>query len=247
MNQVDALINEQFVLDVLIDGKKILEHKKIDNIDAFFEGELDEDEYEFYIHGVGFYLFQLMEFLQQLVYIDEYISNFQYRKGYGPNRVDHLLYNIENYYIRLSSVSDRILQLINRVFHLCNDEKSINSSILQNQKIKRTKVPQICREIERVIGQNKGIRNQIVHRYSYDELQAMKLKLFYLNELDKTNENDKLLLLFRSKKLKDYIANKKEEFNNINSRILAILPELFQELSIHYKENKERIRLFIDG
>ena len=98
------------------------------------------DEYEYYIHRVGFAYVNLAYFCDQLDFAIEYLSMYDYRrprKKDGPNRINYLTDNIENYLIRLQSIQDRLLQLINNVYHLCNDEEKVTYDIItSNVKVR---------------------------------------------------------------------------------------------------------------
>ena len=66
----------------------------------------------------------------------EFLSNYGYSKKIESTRADYLIYNLENYLIRLNSVYDRVLQIVNAVFHLCINEENVNHSvIISNYKV----------------------------------------------------------------------------------------------------------------
>jgi hypothetical protein len=85
--------------------------------------EFDErttlDELQFYVTRVGFSLSHTLGWIQQLHRAVHFMTDFRYGKkntDAGVNKSHHLLYNVENYLIRMVSVYDRCLQLTNAVF-----------------------------------------------------------------------------------------------------------------------------------
>lgn len=90
------------------------------------------DEYEFYIRSVAFSLSHTLRWCEQLDLAIELLSNFDYSKKYA-SKADHFIYNVENYYIKINSVYDRILQLTNSIFHICcSGQLKVDTSFKRN-------------------------------------------------------------------------------------------------------------------
>ena len=117
------------------------------------EDDEDVDEYQFYVMRVGYCLAQIMTWVEQLDHAVYYLSDFSYKKQAqeeGINRAKHLIYNVENYLIRLHSVYDRALQLTNSVFHLGVSEESVGHSvIISNMKVARTDVKKLLKNLKK--------------------------------------------------------------------------------------------------
>ena len=91
------------------------------------------DEDEFYVMKVGFATAHMLTWCQQLDDAIELLTNFDYSKRINTNRSAHFTYNLENYLIRINSVFDRVLQLVNAVFHIgTNDEHVRYDAIINN-------------------------------------------------------------------------------------------------------------------
>ncbi|MHB1167001.1 MAG: Cthe_2314 family HEPN domain-containing protein [Carboxydocellales bacterium] len=245
MTFFNSFVDHPFLKEVMQDGERVFASKKIDIAQIDFEANPQFDEYEFYVHKVGFSLVNLVQLCDQLTYINYYISNFSYSKRQlesRPNRIDHLHYNIENYYIRYHSILDRLLQLINSVFHLCIEEKMVNyQNIMTNIRVSRTDISGSYKKVRNLINKQSDNRNQIVHRYSFREIELRKLQLFYVNYLDENNDEDKILKRFRIKRLTDYIKDKKDEFSSMNSEVFKLIPEILNVLRKEYIEQKYRL------
>jgi hypothetical protein len=235
--------NHAFVIENSKDAIRYLGDKEIDFSDIVISEDVIFDELEYYVHKVGFHLSYLIKWCKQLKIGIEFLSNFEYKNNVEYNRIDHLSYNIENYIIRFQSVSDRILQLINAVFHLAiSDNNVTNNVVMSNLKVDRTKVPLKYKPIKKYLKLFYNDRNTIVHRHSYLEIELKKLELFYHPNNDDIDERSKL---FRANKLKEYIKDKKDYFNECNQGLFKLLPDLFQELLIEYKRKKEDLTILV--
>ena len=226
MKTIELITNHKFYKRIIEDGNKIFEDKKF-NITDIDLPDYKLNELEYYIHAVGFSLVNLMAWCKQLEYGIEFISNFNYKhtsSSLSITRSDHLRYNIENYLIRFYSLNDRILQLINSVFHLCISEDQVNFKvILNNYKVSRTKVPSKCTPIKKFIDKFSKQRHAIIHKHSYLDKGLKKIELFYSIDLDASKKKDADLKTYRSKKLKEYISEKKK---NLKIRTIKSLNTL---------------------
>ena len=141
--------------------------------------------------------------------------------------------------IRFQSVSDRLLQLINGVFHLTIHENDVSGTVIMNSlKVSRTSVQSKYSPIKKHLKKLYNERNTIIHRHSYLEKELRKLELFY--ESDK-NKIDDRIKTFRTQKLKDYLKEKKDDFSNKNQKLFELIPDLFDELLIEYKKQRNRL------
>ena len=147
------------------------------------DGE-DVDEYQFYVMRVGYCLAQIMTWMEQLDHAVYYLSDYSYKKQAqeeGVNRAKHLIYNVENYLIRLHSVYDRALQLTNSVFHLGISEASVGHSVIvSNLKVARTDVKGYLKKLKKECEKRAQERHAIVHRESHREDRLRRLELFYM-------------------------------------------------------------------
>jgi Cthe_2314-like HEPN len=217
------------------------------------ENEPTLNELQFYITRVGYSLAHTLTWVDQLHQAVHFLSDFGYsrlKKG-GIRRSQHLIYNVENYLVRLQSVYDRLLQLTNSVFHLCIAEGLINHSIIvSNLKVERTQVPKLLRAVRRTIKHKEDDRNDIVHRHSYADPELRRLELFYMHTEETWEPNErsipyKNLCHVRSQRMKKIVAEKKVEFQSINASLVTALGPLFTEMHAQYKEEKTRLRYVV--
>lgn len=247
MMQFIRFMDEDFVKEILHDGKELEEGRKFDITAVDFEPDSQFDEYEFYIHRVGFFLVNFIHLCDQLDFSVEFLYRYDYNKSKTmerPNRVDYIILNIENYYIRFQSVQDRLLQLINSVFHLCVDENEVNNTvIMSNLKVMRTDVPTKFKRVKRLLRNVSENRNQIIHKHSYREVELNKIELFYLAELD-DDDWGKEANNHRKLKLKDYLKKKREEFTKYNDSLFELILDIFDLLHKEYKSQKHKLGVF---
>lgn len=243
--KLDELENHEFLKTLLNDAIEISKDRDID----IFEVEILDanfSEYEFYIHKTGFYFFHLIQLCYQLEYGIELLSNFNYSKKSKVTRDQHLTYNVENYIIRLSSINDRLLQLVNAVFHLCIDEKNVNDRIvLTNLKVSRTNFEKLFKQFKNSNTKYIGERNTIIHKHSYLEKKLRKIHVLYeSNFLDKYNNmNLELTKDLRKDVLTKYIKETKSEFSKINSNCFSNLIPIFDFLQVEYGKMKVKLKI----
>tara|TARA_R110002073_G_C9489403_1_gene580699 strand:+ start:4172 stop:4894 length:723 start_codon:yes stop_codon:yes gene_type:complete len=229
--------------------EKITEHKLVgailkDVTQFDLKNELKEEpsEYEYYIRNSAFYLTHFISLLDQLKNAVELLSNYDYSKNEEIGRGKHLVYNVENYIIRIASVSDRLLQLINAIFHLGINEKDVKERfVLNNMKVDITEIPQLYKEFKKTLNQNDGNRNAIVHRHSIVDKKLTQIEVFYHPELvkeyfEKTDSEEiEKFKLIRKNALSNLIKKTKTEFNNQIQNCAETIIPVFDLLEVRYK------------
>ena len=214
------------------------------------------DEYQFYVMRVGYSLAQLVTWIEQLDHAVFYLSDFSYNKkaqSEGVNRAKHLLYNIENYLIRLHSVYDRALQLTNNVFHLGVEESNVGHSVIvSNLKVARTDVKGHLKALKKEVEKKAQERHAIVHRESHREDSLRRLEMLYMFGKESWHEKDGALSFsglahIRSQLLKNVVAEKKQEFSEINKGIFEKIDALLAGLHQQYNKERQRLRLYLYG
>lgn len=246
---LEALQQHPFVRTVLDDAMKVNQEAGIKPMaDASEEPLLDERQ--FYITRVGYGLSHTLTWVEQLHHAVHFLAHFNYErraKEAGVNRFHHLIYNVENYLVRLQSVYDRLLQLTNNVFHICNSDKLVNHGlIVSNLHVTRTKVPQLLRAVRKIIEPQATARNDIVHKHSYTDPALRRLELFYMHTEATWGSSDrrlpfKNLAHLRAPLMKQATTAKRAEFAAINAALLKALLPLFTELNVQYSRQKARI------
>lgn len=127
------------------------------------------------------------------------------------NRYDYIVFGIENYYLRLTSVYDRCLRLANTVFQLGLPERECReSTITKNLHIKKTSVAQSLEDLDRFTISFRFHRNTVAHNSTYSEKELNLLGSYYL-VVEHDSEFDKYRSLFKNK-TDTYIKKRNGEF-----------------------------------
>jgi hypothetical protein len=238
MTTLDKIEVHEFINELREDAERYLKDKHFDIGDVELKGD-QFDELEYFIHNVGFYTTYFLVLCKQLEYGVKLFSNFKYDGKSNCKRIDHLRYNIENYIIRYHSLSDRLLQVINSVFHLTVDEDAVNYSVIMtNLKVARTSVPAKYRLFRKHIGRLNLERNIIVHRHSHLEKELHQLELIY-----QMGNPDVRMKSYRTKRLKDYVRKKTDEFTKDKADVFLTLPGLFDVLLVEYRKQRRKLKL----
>ncbi|WP_417501265.1 Cthe_2314 family HEPN domain-containing protein [Marinobacter sp.] len=242
MSSFSKLDDNAFLLSVLKDGEEAFSEIKIDRLATEIPEDIELTEYQYYVQKVGFYLVHTISWCKQLDLAIDLLSNFDYSKK-NASRADHLIYNIENYLIRIKSVHDRILQLVNAVFHLCINEANVNHGVIvSNYKVQhRPEIHKSVKSISKYFNEHEQIRHTLIHRHSFIDKNLKKIELFYLNNFEHIDDEEKVKAYkyVRSDHLKRYIADKKKEFSLINSSLFKLIDELFILLKPEYERQKK--------
>lgn len=207
-----------------------------------------DNEYTYYIHRTGHLYAHLRHFLKQLDHSVHCLSPDSYTKNMeltGFTLADHLEYCVENYYIRIQSVYDRTLQLVNAVFNLGINEQSVTHTvIISNNKVERTTVKTKLRLLKRALRPTSDHRNNIIHRAGLREekINSLNFSMFGSKQFDTENpKKAESNVLYKSA-----LSRKTEEFSQLNEQIADILHPLFDDLYEIYLDECRKILKYLD-
>lgn len=204
------------------------------------------DERQFYLHNVGFYLVHTLAWCRQLDLAVEFLSVFDYSKKITATRADHLIFNIENYIVRLTSVHDRTLQLVNAVFHLCiNEEHVAHGLVISNYKVAhRPEIVAKIKAIKKCLDDYAQSRHTLIHRHSYLDADLKRVERMYMVDLGNpktSTERLRNLKVFRARYLSDFVKKKKKDFAGVNSKLCEHVDALLTALRGEYERQKKRL------
>lgn len=216
-------------------------------------GQFDEstavDELQFYKGRVSFALAHLLGWVAQLHHAVLFLSEFRYSKkasNAGVSKAHHLLYNVENYLVRLVSVYDRCLQLTNAVFHLCMSDELVNhGALVSNLHVARTDVPARLKAVRKAIKPVEQERHILVHRHSHMDPELRRIEMMYLFDKDTWGSERGIpfenLVHMRGQLVRKFTARRKREFDAINTELVTALGPLFDALLDEYHRQKSRL------
>jgi len=128
-------------------------------------GENEElTNFEIYNFRILFSADNILVCLDQLFYSIEMLSGFKRKPNSEMNRHAYIVFMLENFYIRISSIFDRVLRFTNVVFELGLEEQNCTlQKIKNNDKIKDTPIYSILENLNTFIKKYRDLRNVIAH------------------------------------------------------------------------------------
>lgn len=233
---MEEIKNIKFCKKVYEDSRVFLESN--DYTKAFIS-----NTYEEYIIKVTFSLDDLINLINQIDFAIKFLCEINHKSFLEKDdltKLDWLLYNIENYLIRVSSINDRVLNLINIVFDLGVKESNGKYSKI-NDKLKNhdSKIMEIYKKLYEYLEKCINDRDSIIHKKSYSAEEAPELDRLHVflltNDLHMKEYNylEPLKDLY-GKELEKFKNEKVELFQQINKEIKKNLVSFFDELEKQY-------------
>ena len=174
----------------------------------------------------------ITECIDQIYFTIEMLSGFRKKKNGKMNRHDHIVYMIENFYLRITSTIDRALRFSNLVFEIGLPERECReSTIIKNHKIRGTQVEKTLHELNKFTNEYRFMRNQVAHseRFHDNELSHME-GFYYLLETDESNNFKKYNIHYKIE-ADHYVIKKKNEFKEIVRQLEKLINEFFDALT----------------
>lgn len=251
MTNMDNVGKSAFVRKILQASMDVVFELNPDKIPSPYKDEkheLEPDERQFYIENVGMKLANLLIAYKQLCFIPYYLTSFHRDRKMidaGITKNMYLIYTIENYYIRINSLYDRVLQLINSVFHLCVDVHEVTHSVIvSNLKVRRTKIPQLLKRIRRTVKEYRDERHMIVHVAGFETRELTELNMYTLVAEQGILGSPILsrdLPRMRNTLTRNIVVEQKKRFVECNKKITAVILLIFDELNKVYDAEKIKI------
>lgn len=221
--------------------KKITENKGIP------EKNLSEiykflNESESYLLDVFLTSHKIADTFEQLEHIPIYIKYFRNSKTYneaGINKAKHMQYHMESHFIKIISILDLCLILINNVYKLgLIPQRCSFELVTQNLNVINTKAVKLIKLFKKSVVNIAKQRNLIVHRSTYyDE------DIIYLNTLFFLQNNPTENCLYSEDELKDelefcsklFLMDKIKLLLKNNIAVLNFLLPMFKVLGEDFK------------
>jgi len=201
---------------------------------------------ENYKLDVGFHLSQLFSWCQQIVNIVHFLAAKTPNailKKHSITSYDLVIYHIENYYIRVQSLYDRLLNLTNSLLLLGNLPDNITHKlIVENRFTKQSKLDIPLKKINRLIRNYLGAkRNMIVHRQGYqdDNLRELEYYCLFIDGIQIPYDDQAAMKYVKSKvkELSKKVASTSTtEFIDFNDKVFLETSSLFSTCENVYKK-----------
>lgn len=245
---IDDLYGHDFYKKILNDVEPYT--KGVGFADMGFIVDDDISDLEHYIRYTSFYSIHLISLCSQIERSVSLLSNYNYSRKNEVGRGYHLSYNIENYFIRIDSLYDRVLQVINAVFSLGFQEHEVKKHKILSKLKKYSELCVSLDSLGKILNEESdNTRNTIVHRHSYMDKDLSIIEMYYdpffssmiMNEKDENIvDNFKQI---RKEFLSSYLKKKKEEFKGINEKCFQKVYLILTELEKEYTLKKQKLTL----
>ena len=210
----------------------------------------DPDEHEFFLLRVAGCLVEVLNCCHQLNHIPVYLRNHRQTSAMTKteiNRHSLIVYHIENYLIRTQSILDRVLKLVDAVFHLLNDPRNCRFDVVvKNVKVEVSDVPESIKSLRKLLSRYSAARNEVVHEHSIKEDDLRVLDLYFLLErweqISPRMKRDSAAELITDM-TKEIIWKKKREFSKFNKELAVSIAQIFEKLAQIYSREERALRL----
>jgi hypothetical protein len=238
MNLLDKITCHPFIEEVVAESILLDDKPK----ESFTEVDI-------YVNNCAFYSVHFFSLLDQLENAIHVLSHYRYGiKGDQFGRGKHFSYNYENYLIRLISISDRLLQVVNSVYNLGIDERDVKETlILKNEKVLVTPLPKEFKELKKILNNYNADRNAIIHKNSLINKDIVRIEKMYHPELSKrffersSPEEIARFKSLRSRVLSHLVIKTKKDFRNINNDCFEKILPILDTLNIQYAKMKGKL------
>jgi hypothetical protein len=250
MAELAALREHSFVDEVFrkaIIVQKSLGDKSLIKVEPNYQR--DPDEHEFFLIRVGSCVAELITCCDQLSHIPLYLGNHRQTPSMmraGINRHAQIVYHIESYIIRTQGLYDRVLKLVDATFHLLNAPRACRADVvLQNLKVKRTKVPAATKRLEKLLSRYSKVRNEVVHHHSVKDDELRRLEMYGLYEQRQRAgilSGHRNISAVKRELTQNILRDKKREFAEFNQELADAIIEVIDSLAPCYKKEDQALR-----
>lgn len=181
--------------------------------------------------------------IEQLHFSIELLSG--YRASTSPNsmnRHDHIVFAIENYYLRITSVYDRCLRLVNTLYKLGLPERECkNNTIIKNTHVKGSNIEVSLKALDKFTNKFRQFRNSVAHNETYSEDDKLNtIASYYFLEDQGVTEIIKFKHLYKTETDK-YIKDKRTEFKAHLVELENLIIDFLNTVNIKYLDMKDKL------
>jgi hypothetical protein len=210
----------------------------------------EPDEHEFFLIRVATSLVEVLNCCHQLSEIPLFLGNHRSTKAMdkaGVNRHSLIVYHIENYLVRTQTLLDRVLKLVDAVFHLLNASRNCRYDVvMKNVKVQVSSVPNPLTQLKNLLNRYTGVRNEIIHQHSIKEDPLRRLALYFLlQRWDRISPReghanvDELI----KESVFEILWFKKKELLAFNKEVALSVSAIFDSLAPYYAREEAALRL----
>ena len=188
----------------------------------------------------------LMNTIEQLEYIPIFIQRFPLQKFYnenGINNENYIKYHLENHFLKVSSILDQSIILVNEVHNLgIPTRRTSLSQLKENKHTKDAPSINVLKAFEKGVQGIKSMRNKITHRGEFNDYELNELsKNNFFNKISDKTDGKLNLLNYSKLEMNNVVKNKLEFLEKNNKEIVRIIYLLFEALEVEFKYKLEEI------
>ncbi|MGA2140594.1 MAG: Cthe_2314 family HEPN domain-containing protein [Verrucomicrobiia bacterium] len=192
------------------------------------------EPHEEYIRSVLVSAGEVVGICEQLEQAAAFLMNYRATpaaKKEGVTRYRHIIYHLEGYLVRTTTVFDRSLILANDVLRLGNPPRNCRRNvILNNSYVKGTVVAESLTLMEKAIDRFKPTRNLVSHRAGYSDAELHRLGIFYFVVQAKSAVVPKYIVNVATNR---YVQSKVRELRAFCGQLNRVVALLMRALAPH--------------
>ena len=193
--------------------------------------------HETYCADTFMYATNITDCIDQTYHAIEMLSGYRRNIHKSINRPDYITFMIENFYMRFTSVYDRMLRLLNQVFELGLPERECkDNTIVKNANIRAKSFVPILKTANKFISTHRADRNKIAHSQTYIEDELNSLKPFYhLRDNDGSFDHKRYVHLYKTM-TDSFVKQKKKRFTELLDTLVLYVKEFFDDVGRYVLE-----------
>lgn len=178
-----------------------------------------------------------------LRYASVYLGNFRTTPALekaGINKVSNIVYHLESHSIKLQSIFNEMILLINEVFMLGNQPKYCTEDIvLKSNTILETKVASLMGKLKYIVTMHANGKYEIFQHHKTGEKADNTELLYILAKGDPGAVPEKL----EFKMPGNYLKKRKKELEQINQELAEVMSQLFAQLQNEFERRYAMLKV----
>jgi hypothetical protein len=232
----NQIYNNNFVKKVINNSTEIIQQDPLtaEDIKRYRLGKSPrkrkKSRYTKYNTDIFYRLTRILETLDDLRAVQIFLKQYPYSKTLRKNRITrtaYAIYHIEVYFLKVTSLKDKLALLTNDVYDLGLPEKRVTLDLLADMKqLKNSQVVSLLKTFSKAISEITSQRNIIAHRGKYDDKELTEIKMYEMVE-----DKIKPAVFYTKVMTKLYIQKRLKTFKRNQAVIEEFLDKFF--LSVH--------------
>ncbi|MGI8547730.1 MAG: Cthe_2314 family HEPN domain-containing protein [Gemmatimonadaceae bacterium] len=206
-----------------------------------FRATRPERPEEVYLRAVFLAAAELMQLLQQMSYTPAFLASYRATpalKKLGVTRFEYLVYQLENWFIRCTALSDRALILANSVCQLGFRPQDCKLTLITtNAHVRGTDLHPALRALDKHVNAVRPVRNSIAHQRrlrpeGWDHLEGVAI----LAHIDPSAVPARFL----KRLLDNAVVEQRTQISDYLSTAISLTGDLFSSLHPQFNANYAR-------